>query len=240
MTFGTAGVLNVNSGSVPRRIDGLTPSVAWGIGGVVAYEVEGVAFAMGKTMQWLRDELQLIHAAPESEWYAGQVPSTEGVYLVPAFTGLAAPTWDPHARAAIVGISNSTNRLHIIRAAVESMVYQTRDVLEAARAGSYFDFDELRIDGGAVKNNLLCQLLADILGIPVVRPKNTEATAFGAMLLAALSTGVLRTLDELAATWAADRTFEPEMSRDRADAMYAGWLAARELTEGWTTKVPVV
>jgi len=240
MTFGTAGVLNVNSGAVPRRIDGLTPSVAWGIGGEVAYEVEGVAFAMGKTMQWLRDELQLIHAAPESEWYAGQVPSTEGVYLVPAFTGLAAPTWDPHARAAIVGISNSTNRLHIIRAAVESMVYQTRDVLEAARAGSYFNFDELRIDGGAVKNNLLCQLLADILGIPVVRPKNTEATAFGAMLLAALSTGVLRTLDELAATWAADRTFEPEMSRDRADAMYAGWLAARELTEGWTTKVPVV
>ena len=119
-------------------------------------------------MQWLRDELQLIHAAPESEWYAGQVPSTEGVYLVPAFTGLAAPTWDPHARAAIVGISNSTNRLHIIRAAVESMVYQTRDVLEAARAGSHFTFDELRIDGGAVKNNLLCQLLADILGIPVV------------------------------------------------------------------------
>jgi glycerol kinase len=240
MTFGTAGVLNINTGATPQRIEGLTPSVAWGIGGEVSYEVEGVAFAMGKTMQWLRDELQLIHAAPDSEWYAGQVPSTEGVYLVPAFTGLAAPTWDPHARAAIIGITNTTNRLHIIRAAVESMAYQTRDVMEAACAGSGFAFDALRVDGGAVKNNFLCQLQADILGIPVVRPKNTEATIFGAMLLAALSTGIYRDLDELAATWVADRTFEPQMSRDRADRMYGGWQCARELTRGWSAKVPTL
>ncbi len=238
MTFGTAGVLNVNSGAAPRRISGLTPSVAWGIGGRVAYEVEGVAFAMGKTMQWLRDELQLIHAAPDSEWYAGQVASTEGVYLVPAFTGLAAPTWDPHARAAIVGISNTTTRLHIIRAAVESMVYQTRDVLDAARADSSFVFDELRVDGGAVRNDLLCQLQADILGIPVVRPRNTEATIFGVMLAAALSTGMHSGLDDLAAAWAPDRTFEPQMSRDRAEQMYAGWLYARKLTGNWSTMVP--
>ena len=240
MTFGTAGVLNINSGPTPQRIAGLTPSVAWFVGGKVCYEVEGVAYAMGKTMQWLRDEVQLIHAAPDSEWYAGQVPNTEGVYLVPAFTGLAAPVWDPHARAAIVGISNTTNRFHIIRAAVESMAYQTRDVVEAACSGSQFAFDVLHVDGGAVKNNLLCQLQADILGIPVVRPKNAESTIFGAMLLAAMSSGLYRDLDELATTWAADRTFEPQMSRDLADQMYSGWLSARELTRGWSRKVPIM
>ncbi|SDH79446.1 glycerol kinase [Agrococcus jejuensis] len=240
MTYGTAGVLNINCGTTPQRIEGLTPSLAWGVQGKTAYEVEGVLFAMGKTMQWLRDDLQLIHAAPDSEWYAGQVQSTEGVYLVPAFTGLAAPTWDPHARAAIIGMSNATNRLHIIRAAVESMVFQTRDVYEAALAGAPdLRIPELRVDGGAVKNNLLCQLQSDLLGIPVIRPKNAEATIFGAMLLAGLTTGVYDSLDEIASKWAVDRVFEPQMSRDEADAKYAGWRAARELTKGWTKKVDV-
>jgi glycerol kinase len=239
MTYGTAGVLNINCGSKPRRIAGLTPSVAWGVQGQTAYEIEGVLFAMGKTMQWLRDDLQLIHAAPDSEWYAGQVPDTQGVYLVPAFTGLAAPTWDPYARAALIGMSNSTNRLHIIRAAVESMVFQTRDVVDAALAGSDLTIPELRVDGGAVKNNLLCQLQADMLGVPVIRPKNAEATIFGAMLLAGLTTGVYASLEELESKWVVDRVFEPQMSRDEADARYAGWTAARELTKGWTHKVQV-
>jgi glycerol kinase len=237
MTYGTAGVLNINSGSQPQRIEGLTPSVAWGVQGTVAYEVEGVLFAMGKTMQWLRDDLQLIHAAPDSEWYAGQVHSTEGVYLVPAFTGLAAPTWDPYARAAIIGMSNATTRLHIIRAAVESMVYQTRDVVEAALTGSDLKIPEVRVDGGAVHNNLLCQLQADLLGVPVIRPTVAEATVYGAMMLAGLSTGVFSSLDELGSRWQVDRVFEPQISRDEADSRYAGWRAARELTMGWTKKI---
>ena len=236
MTYGTAGVLNINSGGAPQRIVGLTPSIGWGIDGVVTYEIEGVLFSVGRTMQWLRDELKLIHAAPDSEWYAGQVPSTEGVYFVPAFNGLSAPIWDSYARAAIMGISNTTTRLHVIRAAVESMVYQTRDLVEAVKAGSDVSLPELRVDGGAVANNFLCQLQADMLGIPVVRPKNQEATVFGSMLMAGLGTGVWSSLDELAALWEEDRTFEPEMSRDQADSLYQGWLAARDLTRDWIKK----
>lgn len=237
MTYGTAGVMNINSGSSPHRIEGLTPSIAWGVQGEVTYEIEGVLFAMGKTMQWLRDDLKLIHAAPDSEWYAGQVPSTDGVYLIPAFTGLAAPTWDPYARAAIIGMSNSTGRLHIIRAAVESMAYQTRDVVEAATTNSDITIPELRVDGGAVKNNFLCQLQADILGFPVIRPKISEAAVFGTVLLAGLSTGIWGSMDELESKWQEDRVFEPQMSRDQADSMYAGWREARELTKGWTKKI---
>jgi glycerol kinase len=237
MTYGTAGVLNINLGSEPRRIPGLTPSLAWGVQGETTYEIEGVLFAVGKTMQWLRDDLKLIHAAPDSEWYAGQVPSTEGVYLVPAFTGLSAPTWDPYARAAIIGMSNATTRLHVIRAAVESMVYQTRDVVDAALKGSDIEIPELRVDGGAVKNNFLCQLQADMLQIPVVRPVIQEATVFGTMLMTGLANGIWGSLDELAGLWQQDRVFEPKMSRDEADSLYAGWLEARELTRGWTKKV---
>ena len=240
MTYGTAGVLNINCGTSPQRVEGLTPSMAWGVQGTVAYEIEGVLFAMGKTMQWLRDDLKLIHAAPDSEWYAGQVPSTDGVYLIPAFTGLSAPDWDPYARAAIIGMSNATTRLHIIRAAVESMVYQTRDVVDAAVKGSGGDIviPELRVDGGAVRNNFLCQLAADVLGIPVVRPKISEATVFGVMLMAGLTTGVFADLDDVAGRWQLDRRFEPSMSRDQADSMYAGWREARDLTKGWARKVP--
>lgn len=239
MTYGTAGVLNINCGTTPQRVAGLTPSMAWGVAGSHAYEIEGVLFAMGKTMQWLRDDLKLIHAAPDSEWYAGQVPSTNGLYLVPAFTGLSAPDWDPYARAAIIGISNATTRLHIIRAAVESMVFQTRDVVDAALSGGggTISIPELRVDGGAVKNNFLCQLQADVLGIPVLRPVISEATVFGAMLMAGLATGIYSGLDEVAGKWQLDRRFEPSMSRDQADSMYAGWREARELTRGWAQKV---
>jgi glycerol kinase len=239
MTYGTAGVLNINCGTTPQRVAGLTPSMAWGVQGTHAYEIEGVLFAMGKTMQWLRDDLKLIHAAPDSEWYAGQVPSTNGVYLIPAFTGLSAPDWDPYARAAIIGISNATTRLHIIRAAVESMVFQTRDVVDAALSGGggTISIPELRVDGGAVKNNFLCQLQADVLGIPVLRPVISEATVFGAMLMAGLSTGIYSSLDDVAGKWKLDRRFEPSMSRDQADSMYAGWREARDLTRGWAQKV---
>ncbi|MGM7421804.1 FGGY family carbohydrate kinase [Cellulosimicrobium sp. CpK407] len=238
MTYGTAGVLNINAGSSTAYVPGLTTTAAWGVGGDIAYEIEGVVYAMGKTMQWLRDDMKLIHAAPDSEWYAGQVASTEGVYLVPAFTGLGAPDWDSYARAAIVGISNATNRLHIIRAGVESMVYQTRDLVQAALDQSDITIPEIRVDGGAVKNNLLCQMTADITGIPVIRPRVQEATIYGAMLMAGIATGVYGSLDEVSSRWQQDRVFEPAMSRDQADTLYAGWREARELTKGWARKVP--
>ena len=237
MTYGTAGVLTINCGDTPQMVEGATTSVAWGIGDDVRYENEGVLFSMGKTMQWLRDDMKLIHGAADCEWYGGQVASTEGVYLVPAFTGLAAPTWDPYARACIVGMSSSTNRLHIIRAAVESMVFQTRDVVDAITANGQVTLPELRVDGGAVNNNMLCQLQADILGIPVIRPAITEATALGATLMAGLSTGVWESLDEIEALWSVDRTFEPKMDRTKAEEMYAGWIEAVELSKGWARKV---
>ena len=237
MTYGTAGVLVLNSGETPLTIEGLTASAAWGLNGKATYEVEGVLFAVGKTMQWLRDDLKLIHDAADSEWYGGQVSSTAGVYLVPAFTGLAAPVWDPYARAAIVGMSNATTRLHVIRAAVESMVYQTRDVVDAVEAGKTMSISELRVDGGAVRNNMLCQLQADILGIPVIRPKVTEATAMGAAYMAGLTTGMFSGTDEVEKLWQVDRVFEPEMSEERREEMYAGWLYARGLTGNWSQKV---
>lgn len=239
MTFGTAGVFVLNTGSEPVVLDGLTASTAWGVNGEVTYEIEGVIYASGKTMQWLRDDLKIIHSAPDSEWYSGQVPDTQGVYLVPAFTGLAAPEWDMYARAAIVGMSSSTNRLHIIRAGLESMAYQTRDVVDRLLASGEVGLSELRVDGGAAKNSILCQFQADILGIPVIRPKNTEATVTGAAYLAGLSSGLWKDLDEVASLWQEERVFEPRMSEERREQLYAGWREAVKLTRGWARKVVV-
>jgi glycerol kinase len=239
MTFGTAGVFVLNTGSEPVVLDGLTASTAWGVNGEVTYEIEGVIYASGKTMQWLRDDLKIIHSAPDSEWYSGQVPDTQGVYLVPAFTGLAAPEWDMYARAAIVGMSSSTNRLHIIRAGLESMAYQTRDVVDRLLASGEVGLSELRVDGGAAKNSILCQFQADILGIPVIRPKNTEATVTGAAYLAGLSSGLWKDLDEVASLWQEERVFEPRMSEERREQIYAGWREAVKLTRGWAKKVVV-
>jgi glycerol kinase len=239
MTFGTAGVFVLNTGSEPVVLEGLTASTAWGVKGEVSYEIEGVFYASGKTMQWLRDDLKLLHSAPDSEWYSGQVPDTQGVYLVPAFTGLAAPEWDMYARAAIVGMSSNTNRLHVIRAGLESMAYQTRDVVDRLLASGEVGLSELRVDGGAAKNSILCQFQADILGIPVIRPKNTEATVTGAAYLAGLSSGLWKDLDEVASLWQEERVFEPRMSEERREQLYAGWREAVKLTRGWAKKVAV-
>jgi glycerol kinase len=239
MTYGTAGVFTLNSGQKPLILQGLTASPAWGVNGEVAYEIEGVFYASGKTMQWLRDDLKLIHAAPDSEWYSGQVPDTQGVYLVPAFTGLAAPEWDMYARAAIIGMSSGTNRLHIIRAGLESMAYQTKDVVDLLLASGEIEMTELRVDGGAANNSILCQFQADILGIPVTRPKNTEATVTGAAYLAGLSGGLWKDLDEVASLWQEERVFEPHMSEERCEQLYAGWKEAVNLTRGWAKKVEV-
>lgn len=240
MSYGTSGVLVMNTGDTPTLVDGVTASTAWQARGKTTYDIEGVVFSMGKTMQWLRDDLKVIHHATDSEWYGGQVSSTHGVYLVPAFTGLAAPHWDPYARANIVGMSNATTRLHIIRAAVESMAYQTRDLVEATLTGDDIAIPELRVDGGAVNNNMLCQLQADVLGIPVIRPRDTEATALGAAWLAGMSTGLLADLDEVASLWKVDRTFEPQISKDQREAMYHGWQRAVEGSKGWARDVKTV
>jgi glycerol kinase len=239
MTFGTAGVFTINTGDSPIEPKGVTASAAWKAKGKLTYESEGVNYASGKTIQWLRDDLKLIHAAPDSEWYSGQVDDTQGVYLVPWFSGIAAPDWDMYARGAIVGMNSGTNRNHIIRAGLESMAYQTRDVVDAALASGDVELPDLRIDGGAVGNEVLCQFLADILGRPVVRPKQPEATVMGATFMAGLGSGLWADQEELSSLWQEDRTFEPEMSEDRREQLYAGWREARELTKGWAKKVPV-
>ncbi len=236
-TLGTAGVYTMNTGSEPLMLDGMTASVAWGLKGEVTYATEGVFFAAGATIQWMRDAGKLIHSAADSEWYSSQVPDTQGVYFVPAFSGLTAPYWDMHARAAIIGMSSSTNRLHIIRAGLESLAYQTKDIVDTILANSDIEIPQVRVDGGAVRNNLLCQFLADILGIPVVRPKTTEATVLGVAYMAGLSSGLWKDLDELSALWQEDRVFEPQMSQERRDRLYKGWLAAVESTRGWAKKV---
>ncbi len=237
MTYGTSGVFCLNVGHKPLFVDGVTTSACWSYKDVVNYDIEGVVFSMGKTMQWLRDDLKLIHHAADSEWYGGQVSTTHGVYLVPAFTGFAAPRWDPYARACIVGMSNATTHLHVIRAAVESMVYQTRDLVEAVVASGELTVPSLRVDGGAVGNNMLCQLQADILGVPVVRPAVAEATALGAAFMAGLTTGLYESFDDLSKLWKVDRVFEPKMSQDERDTKYAGWLEACKLAGGWNKRV---
>lgn len=235
-TFGTAGVYTMNTGSEPLTLEGLTASVAWGLKGEVTYMTEGVFFSAGATIQWLRDAAKMIHASPDCEWYSGQIPDTQGVYFVPAFSGLTAPYWDMYARAAIVGMSISTNRLHIIRAGLESLAYQTKDIVDTILANGDVEISQVRVDG-AVKNDLLCQFLADILGVRVVRPKVTEATVLGAAYMAGLSSGLWKDLDELSALWQEDRVFEPQMSQERRDRLHEGWRIAVESTRGWAKKV---
>jgi glycerol kinase len=236
-TFGTAGVFCMNSGSeVPVR-EGLITSNAWQVSEQSAYELEGVVYASGSTIQWLRDGAKLIHFAADSEWYGGMSPDTGGVYLVPAFTGLCAPYWDMYARGLIVGITRGTDRNDLIRAGLEAMAYQTKDIVEAVLKGGDITVPELRIDGGAVRNNMLCQFQADILGIPVIRPKNAEATVTGVAYVAGLATGLWSNLEEVAGLWKADRTFEPKMSEDQRASLYQGWQAAVELSLGWAKKV---
>ena len=239
MTYGTAGVFVLNTGTEPLLTEGLTASSAWKVLGKTSYEAEGVNYSSGQTIKWLRDEMKLLHASPDSEWYSGQVKDTQGVYLVPAFAGLAAPDWDMYARAAIVGMNSGTNRNHVIRAGLESMSYQTRDSLDAVTASGEVKIPSVRIDGGAVGNDVLCQFTADICGIPVVRPVVTEATVLGAAFVAGVASGVWSDEEEVGSLWKEDRTFEPSMSDERRAHLHDGWLEAKELTKGWAKRVVV-
>ena len=190
-------------------------------------------FVAGAAVQWLRDELGLLNSAAESEALARSVPDTGGVYVVPAFTGLGAPHWDPQARGAIVGLTRGTGRAHIARAALEAIAYQSADVLEAMQKDSGEKLSELRVDGGATANDLLMQFQADILGVPVVRPEMLESTAQGAAFLAGLGVGLWQDAAEIDRHWSAQRTFEPAMHAAQRADLLAGWRRALERAKGW-------
>ena len=225
-TYGTGCFLVLNTGDqAAQSRHRLLNTVGYRLGGHTTHALEGSIFVAGAAVQWLRDAVRLIGAAGESEALARSIDSTHGVYLVPAFTGLGAPYWDPQARGAIFGLTRDSGIAHIVRAALESVCYQTRDLLEAMRDDATPP-TELRVDGGMVVNDWLMQFLTDILRIPVVRPQTVETTALGAALLAGLQAGVYASLDEIGALWRIDRRFEPVLDARRAETLYAGWREA--------------
>lgn len=235
-TYGTGCFLLMNAGAeVPRSQSGLVATVGWRRNGQTIYALEGSVFIAGAAVQWLRDEVKLIHHAAESEERALAVPDTAGVYFVPAFVGLGAPHWDAYARGTIVGLTRGANRDHLVRAALESIAYQTREVVDAMTQDAAARPEFLRADGGAAQNNFLCQFQADILGIPVESPATTETTALGAAYLAGLATGFWKDEGELKAQLKIGRRFEPSMPASRREELYAGWRRAVERSKDWLT-----
>ena len=239
-TYGTGGFLLLDTGDQAVASEqGLLTTIAWQLdeNGPVTYALEGSVFIAGAVVQWLRDGLGIIDSAADTEALARQVVDTGGVYFVPAFVGLGAPFWDPYARGTIVGLTQGTGRRHLVRAALEGICYQSRDLLEAmtadaASTGS-LRLQALRADGGAASNDFLMQFQADILGVPVQRPAVTETTALGAAYLAGLAVGYWSGLDEVAGQWRVDAEFLPAMSSDQRDSLYAGWQRAVERARGW-------
>lgn len=233
-SYGTGSFILMNTGEkvVPSK-NGLLTTIAWGVGGKVEYALEGSVFIAGAVVQWLRDELRMINSSKEIEKYALKVKDTNGVYLVPAFVGLGAPYWDMYARGIIVGLTRGAKKEHILRAAEESIAYQSRDVLEAIQKDSGINLKKLKVDGGAARDNFLLQFQADILGIPVVRPKIIETTALGAAYLAGLATGVWKNKKEISQKWKEDRLFKPLMDEKRRQKLYQGWGKAVKRTMNW-------
>ena len=226
-TYGTGCFILMNTGEkFVKSSNGLLTTIAIGIDDRVTYALEGSVFIAGAVVQWLRDELRLIDSASETERLAQSVPDTGGVYLVPAFTGLGAPHWDMYARGTITGITRGTGRSHIVRAALESIAYQTRDVLDAMMQDTGINLKSLKVDGGASQNNFLMQFQSDILGKEVDRPVVTETTALGAAYLAGLATGFWKSRDEIAQKWSMDRKFMPVMNIDEREARYSKWKKA--------------
>lgn len=226
-TYGTGCFMLMNTGKKGvKSKHGLLTTLAWGVNGEVEYALEGSIFVAGSAIQWLRDGLRMIENAPQSENYSTKVDSADGVYFVPAFVGLGTPYWDSDARGAVFGLTRGTTKEHFIRATLESLAYQTRDVLEAMVADSGIELKSLRVDGGAVKNDFLMQFQSDILGVPVDRPVVNETTALGAAFLAGLAVGYWSEKEEIAKQWKKQQTFTEELAEDKREELYKGWKKA--------------
>jgi len=233
-TYGTGCFMLMNTGDQPLRSSSrLLSTIAWDCGGR-RYALEGSVFVAGAVVQWLRDGLGIIERSADVEALAASVPDSGGVLLVPAFTGLGSPHWDAYARGTMVGLSRGTTRGHIARAALEAIAFQSAELLAAMQRDAQRPLVELRVDGGATVNNLLMQFQADLLGVPVVRPRITETTSLGAAYLAGLATGFWSSEAELSARWQVDRSFEPAISRDQAGALMYQWSRAVERARGWS------
>ncbi|MCM3215693.1 glycerol kinase GlpK [Niallia taxi] len=230
-TYGTGCFMLMNTGEKAVRSNhGLLTTIAWGLNGKVEYALEGSIFVAGSAIQWLRDGLRMLKDAKDSEAYATKVDSTDGVYLVPAFVGLGTPYWDSDVRGAMFGVTRGTTKEHFVRATLESLAYQTRDVLSAMEADANISVKTLRADGGAVKNNFLMQFQGDILDVPVQRPVINETTALGAAYLAGLAVGFWKDQAEIAEQWRLDKSFEPAMEEEQREVLYSGWKKAVQAT----------
>lgn len=236
-TYGTGCFLMLNTGEMPvKSNNNLLTTIAWQINGKTHYALEGSVFVGGAVIQWLRDGLGILENASDSEALAMEVEDNGGVYFVPALTGLGAPHWDAYARGTIIGITRGTNRSHLIRAAIESICFQVNDVVQAMEADTGTKLSELRVDGGAVANNLLLQFQSDILRSDVSRPTILETTALGAAYLAGLATGYWSSLDEISTQWGLDKRFDPDMEQEQADSLVAGWNKAVGRSKQWIEK----
>lgn len=236
-TYGTGCFLLMNTGTeLKKSHKGLVTTIAWGLDGKVEYALEGSVFVAGSAIQWLRDGIRLVDSAPDSEWVAKKVKDTAGVYVVPAFVGLGAPYWDQDARGTIIGITRGTTKAHIVRATLESLAYQTKDVLMAMEEDSGEKLQSLKVDGGACANNLLMQFQADILQCPVDRPQTIETTALGAAYLAGLAVGVWQDKEEVKTAWKLDTRFEPTMPEVDAAKYYKGWQKAVKHSMHWLSE----
>lgn len=233
-TYGTGCFTLMNIGTnIKYSNNGLVTTIAWGLDGKVEYALEGSVFVAGAAIQWLRDEVRLVEESPDSEFFATKVKDTNGCYVVPAFTGLGAPYWDQYARGCIVGLTRGVNRNHIIRATVESLAYQSADLLFAMEKDSGLQLEALKVDGGACKNNFMMQFQADIINAKVLRPKCVETTAMGAAYLAGLAVGYWASKEDVINNWAIDRTFEPSMAEHERQELLDGWHKAVKCSFGW-------
>ena len=233
-TYGTGCFLLMNTGEkMIRSKNGLLTTIAVGIDGKVQYALEGSVFVGGAVIQWIRDELKLVNDAADTEYFAKKVKDNGGVYIVPAFTGLGAPHWDMYARGAIFGLTRGANRNHIIRAALEAIAYQSRDLIDAMQEDSGCKLTSIKVDGGASRNNLLMQFQADITGSEVVRPIITETTALGAAYLAGLAVGFWKSKEEIAKKWAVSQEYSPNLDEDVKEKLYRGWKKAVDRAKGW-------
>lgn len=236
-TYGTGCFVLMNTGQeMIRSKNGLLTTIAWGIDGRVSYALEGSVFIAGAAIQWLRDELRLVYDSPQSEYYANKIEDTDGVVVVPAFTGLGAPYWDMYARGGIFGLTRGTKREHLVRATLESLAYQSKDVIEAMQEDAKIPLAYLRVDGGASANNFLMQFQADMLNTEVHRPRTLETTSLGAAYLAGLAVGYWKDLDEISEDFSIDRTFKPQMSQEKRDKNYKYWKKAIERSMDWLDK----